>query len=142
MQARKRLLSPSEVAAATGVAISTLHFYEQQGLIAAQRTTGNQRRYRSDVLRRVAVIRIAQQVGIPLKEIGEKLAQLPPSRAPNASEWARLSNQWHSHLDRRIESLLVLRDKLGGCIDCGCLSLKDCPLRQATSTSTAAQPPM
>lgn len=131
MQERKRLLSPSEVAEAAGVAISTLHFYEQQGLIAAQRTAGNQRRYRSDVLRRVAVIRIAQQVGIPLKEIGEKLAQLPSGRAPSAKEWTSLSSQWRSHLDSRIASLLVLRDKLGGCIDCGCLSLQDCPLRQS-----------
>ncbi|VVQ01049.1 Redox-sensitive transcriptional activator SoxR [Pseudomonas fluorescens] len=130
MQERKRLLNPSEVAEAAGVAISTLHFYEREGLITAQRNAGNQRRYRSDVLRRVAVIRIAQQVGIPLKEIGEKLGQLPSERAPNASEWARLSSQWRSNLESRIESLLVLRDKLGGCIDCGCLSLKDCPLRQ------------
>lgn len=130
MQERKRLLSPSEVAKAAKVAISTLHFYEREGLITAQRNAGNQRRYRSDVLRRVAVIRIAQQVGIPLKEIGEKLRQLPSERAPNAREWARLSGQWRSHLDSHIESLLVLRDKLSGCIDCGCLSLKDCPLRQ------------
>lgn len=130
MQERKRLLSPSEVAEAAGVAVSTLHFYEREGLITAQRNEGNQRRYRSDVLRRVAVIRIAQQVGIPLKKIGEKLKQLPSERAPNAREWARLSSQWRSHLDSQIESLLVLRDKLGGCIDCGCLSLNDCPLRQ------------
>ncbi len=130
MHERKQLLSPSEVADAAGVAISTLHFYEREGLITAQRNTGNQRRYRRDVLRRVAVIRIAQQVGIPLKEIGEKLGQLPSERAPNALEWARLSSQWRSHLDSRIESLLALRDKLGSCIACGCLSLKDCPLRQ------------
>lgn len=130
MQERKRLLSPSEVAQAAGVAISTLHFYEREGLITALRNAGNQRRYRTDVLRRVAVIRIAQRVGIPLKEIGEKLRQLPSGRAPNAREWAQLSSQWRSHLDGHIESLLVLRDKLGACIDCGCLSLKDCPLRQ------------
>ncbi|WP_050577327.1 redox-sensitive transcriptional activator SoxR [Pseudomonas cremoricolorata] len=130
MREGKRLLSPSQVAQTAGVAISTLHFYEREGLITAERNAGNQRRYRSDVLRRVAVIRIAQQVGIPLKDIAERLAQLPTDRAPNAREWAQLSGQWRTQLDSRIESLLLLRDSLSACIDCGCLSLKECPLRQ------------
>jgi MerR family redox-sensitive transcriptional activator SoxR len=128
-RANKRLLSPAEVASAGSVSISALHFYERKGLIAAQRNAGNQRRYANDVLRRIAIIKIAQRVGIPLKAIEQKLSELPTERAPNAADWARLSSQWQSELNSRIESLLVLRDQLSGCIGCGCLSLKACPLR-------------
>ncbi|WP_049870504.1 redox-sensitive transcriptional activator SoxR [Pseudomonas cremoricolorata] len=130
MHQGNRLLSPSQVAKAAGVAISTLHFYEREGLITAERNAGNQRRYRNDVLRRVAVIKIAQQVGISLRDIAQRLAQLPTDRAPNARQWTQLSRQWRSELDSRIDALLLLRDSLSGCIDCGCLSLKECPLRQ------------
>lgn len=130
MSEHSRLLSPSQVAKAARVAVSTLHYYERQELITAQRNAGNQRVYRNDVIRRIAVIKIAQQVGIPLKDIKEKLGELPSDRAPNAREWARLSTQWRSDLDSRIASLMMLRDKLGSCIDCGCLSLAACPLRK------------
>ena len=85
----KKVLSVGDVAARAGVAISTLHFYEREGLITAQRNAANQRRYPRDILRRVAVIKTAQRVGIPLAEIRNTLAQLPNGRTPTAKDWAR-----------------------------------------------------
>ena len=125
----KQVLSVGDVAMRCGVAVSTLHFYEREGLIEAGRNAGNQRRYRRDVLRRVAVIKTAQRVGIPLAEIRETLANLPDNRTPNAKDWAQLSAQWRASLDERITQLTQLRDQLDGCIGCGCLSLTACPLR-------------
>jgi MerR family transcriptional regulator, redox-sensitive transcriptional activator SoxR len=122
-------LSVGEVAERSGVAISTLHFYETEGLIESWRNGGNHRRYSRDVLRRIAVIRVAQRAGVPLKEIAEALKTLPQARTPNARGWARLSAHWKADLDARIETLTRLRDELTGCIGCGCLSLKACPLR-------------
>lgn len=122
-------LSVGQVAARSGVAVSTLHFYEAEGLIQSRRTAGNQRRYPRDVLRRVAVIRVAQRTGIPLAEIRQKLEELPVGRAPTKADWTRLSNAWRDQLDRRIQLLTRLRDQLGSCIGCGCLSLRSCPLR-------------
>jgi len=122
-------LSVGEVAERSGVAISTLHFYEAEGLIESWRNGGNHRRYSRDVLRRIAVIRVAQRAGVPLKEIAEALKTLPQKRTPNAKDWARLSAGWRGELDARIETLTRLRDELSGCIGCGCLSLKACPLR-------------
>ncbi|RJS91336.1 redox-sensitive transcriptional activator SoxR [Salinisphaera sp. Q1T1-3] len=126
---KKKQLSVGEVADRCGVAVSTLHFYERKGLIASQRNAVNQRRYTRDVLRRVAVIRTAQRVGVPLAEIGAALATLPDSRTPNAVDWARLSQIWRRDLDARIAHLVELREQLDGCIGCGCLSLAACPLR-------------
>ncbi|MDP9839558.1 MerR family redox-sensitive transcriptional activator SoxR [Neorhizobium huautlense] len=117
------------VAERSGVAISALHFYEQEGLIRSWRNGANHRRYDRDVLRRVAVIRVAQKAGVPLKEIAGALATLPQGRTPNAHDWERLSTGWKAELDARIERLTKLRDELTGCIGCGCLSLKHCPLR-------------
>lgn len=122
-------LSVGEVAGRSGVAVSALHFYERQGLISSVRNTGNQRRYARDVLRRVAVIRAAQATGMPLAEIAQALAALPDGRTPTAADWRRLSVRWREDLDRRIAQLTRLRDNLDGCIGCGCLSLKVCPLR-------------
>jgi MerR family transcriptional regulator, redox-sensitive transcriptional activator SoxR len=122
-------LSVGEVAARSGIAISTLHFYEAQGLIQSWRNQGNQRRYPREVLRRVAVIKVAQRTGISLAEIREALATLPEERTPTAEDWACLSTHWRSHLDDRIARLTRLRDHLDGCIGCGCLSLGVCPLR-------------
>lgn len=121
-------LAVGEVARRSGVAVSALHFYESRGLIRAERTTGNQRRYRREVLRRLAFIRAAQQVGIGLEEIAAALDQLPAQRTPNKADWARLSARWRTQLQQRIEGLQALRDKLDGCIGCGCLSLKACRL--------------
>ena len=121
-------LSVGEVATRSGVAVSALHFYERRGLIGSHRTAGNQRRYGRDVLRRLAIIRMGQELGVPLGEIGAQLARLPQGRVPNKADWAALSRRWHEALDRRIVLLTRLRDELGGCIGCGCLSLKRCPL--------------
>ena len=124
-----RDLSVGEVAMRAGVAVSALHFYERKGLIRAWRSDGNQRRYGRDVLRRVAVIRIAQQAGIPLVRIREALTALPDGRTPDAKDWAELSSTWRDDLNQRIRQLTQLRDRLDGCIGCGCLSMRDCPLR-------------
>ena len=122
-------LSVGQVAARSGVAVSTLHFYEAKGLIKSRRTAGNQRRYRPETLRRVAFIRVGQRVGIPLKLIGEALATLPEDRPPTRQDWERLSRAWRAELDLRIEQLTRLRDDLTDCIGCGCLSLDRCVLR-------------
>ncbi len=123
------VLTVGEVASRSGVAVSTLHFYEKQGLIASARTAGNQRRYARAVLRRVAVIKVAQRMGIPLSEIAEALAHLPAHRVPSKKDWGTMTQPWRSQLDARIAQLTQLRDQLDGCIGCGCLSLSVCPLR-------------
>jgi MerR family redox-sensitive transcriptional activator SoxR len=120
------LLTVSEVAARSGVTASALRYYESQGLLAASRTAGNQRRYPRHVLRRLAFIRAAQNVGLTLEEIGAALASLPGGRTPTADDWARLSSAWRSRLDDRIAALVRLRDGLEACIGCGCLSLDRC----------------
>lgn len=124
-------LTIGELAARSGVAVSALRFYEQQGLITSTRTAGNQRRYTRDTLRRIAFVRSAQAVGIGLGEIREALAQLPQERAPSRQDWARLSTAWRARLDARIDQLTRLRDDLTGCIGCGCLSLRSCRLINA-----------
>jgi MerR family transcriptional regulator, redox-sensitive transcriptional activator SoxR len=125
----RKALSVGDVAQRSGVAISTLHFYETQGLIKSWRNNGNQRRYAREVLRRVAVIKVAQRTGMPLAEIRDALATLPESRTPSAEDWKKLSTRWRSNLDDRINRLTRLRNQLDGCIGCGCLSLEVCPLR-------------
>lgn len=122
------LLSVGEFAARAGVAVSALHYYESRGLIRALRSSGNQRRFARAELRRVAFIRVAQQLGIGLAEIGDALAALPEGRTPTKADWARLSAQWRERLDARIAALQALRDRLDGCIGCGCLSLRACAL--------------
>lgn len=111
-----------------GVATSAIRFYESRGLVRSVRTTGNQRRYEPSTLRRIAFIRTAQQVGLSLDEIGEALASLPEERTPTKADWTRLSNRWRSRLDEQIARIERLRDRLDGCIGCGCLSLKSCAL--------------
>ena len=122
------LLTVGELAERGGVAVSALHYYEQRGLIESHRSAGNQRRYKKATLRRVAFIRAAQQLGIGLAEIGEALARLPQQRTPTKADWASLSAGWRRQLDARIAALLALRDRLDGCIGCGCLSLRACAL--------------
>lgn len=122
-------LGVGEVATRSGVAVSTIHFYEQQGLIKGWRTSGNQRRFHRNVLRRIAVIKVAQHLGLPLAAIAEALATLPTERTVTAADWQRLSATWHEELTRRINLLAQLRDQLGECIGCGCLSLEACQLR-------------
>jgi len=127
-KANDAMLGVGEFSRRSGVAVSALHFYEAQGLLHAERSTGNQRRYARSMLRRVAFIRSAQQVGIPLAEIRQALESLPERRTPTKADWARLSRGWRARLDARIEALIALRDRLDGCIGCGCLSLKACRL--------------
>lgn len=121
-------LTVGQLAERSGVAVSTLHFYESKALIRSRRTAGNQRRYSRDSLRRVAFIKLAQRIGIPLKVIGEALAELPDERTPTRADWARLSAAWRTELDDRILQLQRLRDDLTDCIGCGCLSLESCPV--------------
>jgi MerR family transcriptional regulator, redox-sensitive transcriptional activator SoxR len=124
-------LTVGQLAARSGVAVSALHFYETKGLIRSHRTAGNQRRYDRDALRRVAIIRVGQDVGISLAEIAAALSALPEGRTPGKEDWARLSAGWAASLDRRIAQLQKLRDGLTDCIGCGCLSTQNCPMRNA-----------
>lgn len=122
-------LTVGEVARRSGVAISILHFYESQGLIGSWRNSGNQRRYVREVLRRVAIIKVAQRSGISLASIRKALEALPDRRTPDTDDWRRLSAEWKAELNRRIVQLTQLRDQMESCIGCGCLSLESCPLR-------------
>ena len=117
-----------EIAARSGIAVSALHFYERKGLVHSHRTGGNQRRYDRDVLRRIAIIRMAQELGIPLAEVARSLDTLPRGHVPTKDEWAAMSRGWREQLDRRIVLLSRLRDELTNCIGCGCLSMERCPL--------------
>ncbi|MEU6487340.1 redox-sensitive transcriptional activator SoxR [Streptomyces sp. NPDC046887] len=121
-------LTVGQLSARSGAAVSALHFYEAKGLITSRRTSGNQRRYGRDALRRVAFVRAAQRVGIPLATIRDALAALPEERTPTREDWARLSERWRGELDERITRLSRLRDHLTDCIGCGCLSLETCVL--------------
>jgi MerR family transcriptional regulator, redox-sensitive transcriptional activator SoxR len=121
-------LTVGQLATRSGVAVSALHFYERQGLISSRRTSGNQRRYKRDVLRRVALIRIAQRVGIPLAEVAAVLALLPDGRTPTRQDWQRISQCWRIELDARIRHLQQLRDDFTDCVGCGCLSIDRCRL--------------
>ena len=120
-----------KVAGRCGVKVSTLHFYEQKGLIHSWRNAGNQRRYKADVLRRVSVIKAAQKMGISLASIKQAFASLPNERTPTAGDWQQLSAAWEQELSERIAYLERLRDSLTGCIGCGCLSMKNCPIYNA-----------
>jgi MerR family redox-sensitive transcriptional activator SoxR len=122
------LLTIGELSSRSGVAPSALRYYEDQGLISSERSAGNQRRYPRATLRRVAFIRSAQRVGLSLEEIAEALATLPSARTPTKADWSRLSRGWRPRIDAQIERLERLREKLDGCIGCGCLSLRTCAL--------------
>lgn len=121
-------LSIGEVAERSGVAPSALRFYESRGLIHSVRAGSNHRRYHRATLRRISIIRVAQNLGLSLQEIASAFASLPRNRAPTKRDWARLSSRWGERLDQRIADLQNLRDRLDGCIGCGCLSMKNCAL--------------
>jgi MerR family redox-sensitive transcriptional activator SoxR len=123
------LLTVGEVSERSGVAPSALRYYESEGLIRASRTTGNQRRYQRNVLRRLAFVRAAQNVGLSLTEITDALATLPDGRPPTKADWTRLSRTWRARLDEQIAALTKLRDGLDSCIGCGCLSLQRCAVQ-------------
>jgi MerR family redox-sensitive transcriptional activator SoxR len=122
------LLTIGAVSERTGVATSALRFYEAEGLVHTTRSEGGQRRYTRDIIRRVSFIRVAQQVGLSLDEISTALASLPENRTPNKHDWERLSLSWRPRIDQQIRVLERLRDRLTGCIGCGCLSMQACRL--------------
>ena len=123
-----RELSVGALSRRSGLPVSTLHFYEAEGLIHANRTRANHRRYPRATLRRVAVIKVAQRLGLPLAQIREAFAAVPDGRTPTPEDWANLSAVWRDDLDARIAMLTALRDQLGRCIGCGCMSFSRCPL--------------
>jgi MerR family redox-sensitive transcriptional activator SoxR len=130
-------LSVGEVAARTGLPVSTIHFYEAQGLVTSRRTSGNQRRFSRGVLRLISIIKVAQRTGIPLASIRQALAALPTDRNVTAADWKRMSRRWKALLDQRIDKLTRLRDQLETCIGCGCLSLREFPLRNPQDALSA-----
>lgn len=131
MKSSKEFIDIGEAARRSGVAASALRFYESRGLIRSIRGAGNRRRYHRATLRRIAILRIAQSLGLSLREIEQAFASLPDSRTPTRRDWSVLSNRWGRQLDRRIEELVNLRNRLNGCIGCGCLSMKKCALYNA-----------
>jgi MerR family redox-sensitive transcriptional activator SoxR len=133
-------LTVSEVSARSGFAPSALRFYERQGLIRASRTSGNQRRYERNVLRRLAFIRAARNVGLSLDEVAAALATLPDGRTPTRTDWTRLSRTWRARLDAQIGALQRLRDGLDSCIGCGCLSLRTCAMQNPEDMAAARGP--
>lgn len=133
-------LTVGEVAARSGVAVSAIHFYESQGLITSWRNVGNHRRYPREALRRIAIIKVAQRLGLPLASVKSALNSLPKGRTPTDADWRKLSARWREELSERIARLTQLRDQLTGCIGCGCLSLHQCPLRNPFDTLAAEGP--
>lgn len=138
-------LTVGQLAARSGLSVSALHFYERQGLIHSRRTSGNQRRYPRSILRRVAVIKAAHRAGIPLATVADAFELLPHDGVPTQQDWGRLSRAWRAEIDERIARLEHLRDRLDGCIACGCLSLSTCSLvnpqdRLGTSGASALEP--
>ena len=120
--------SVGRIANRCGVKVSTLHFYEKKGLIKSWRNSGNQRRYKPDVMRRIAVIKAAQKVGIDLASIKSAIATLPENRTPSIKDWEKLGTIWRDELNVKIAYMEKLRDSMTSCIGCGCLSMKNCPL--------------
>ncbi|RNL65031.1 redox-sensitive transcriptional activator SoxR [Nocardioides marmoriginsengisoli] len=137
---RHDVLAVSEVARRSGFAASALRYYEDQGLIEAHRSAGGQRRYERSVLRRLAFIRAAVNIGLSLQEIREELDTLPRSRTPNKADWQRISRHWRTRLDDRIAALERLRDGLDSCIGCGCLSLQRCAFSNPSDIAGTASP--
>jgi len=129
------LLTVSQVSDRSGFAPSALRYYERMGLVAAARTSGGQRRYERNVLRRLAFVRAARNVGLSLDEVEQALSTLPRGRAPNRSDWARLSRGWRGRLDEQIRALTALRDGLDSCIGCGCLSLRTCGIQNSADVA-------
>lgn len=133
-------LTIGELSARSGLAASALRFYEDIGLLTAERTAGNQRRYSRTMLRRVAFIRAAQRVGLSLEEISAALSRLPDSRTPTRADWERVSRSWTGRIDQQIADLHRLKEKISGCIGCGCLSLTTCVLSNPDDEQGALGP--
>jgi MerR family redox-sensitive transcriptional activator SoxR len=128
MRALPDQITITELASRSGVASSALRYYESLGLITSDRTSGNHRRYPRTMLRRVAVIQVAQALGLSLGQVSSALEALPDGRGPTPRDWERMSTRWQTELDNRIATLQRLRDNLSSCIGCGCLSLETCAL--------------
>jgi MerR family transcriptional regulator, redox-sensitive transcriptional activator SoxR len=133
-------LTIGELSERSGIATSAIRYYEDRGLVASRRTTGNQRRYPRAALRRLAFVRTAQRVGLTLEEIEAALATLPSNRTPTKADWTRLSRGWRPRLDAQIAQLERLRDTLDSCIGCGCLSLRRCALSNPNDEAAARGP--
>lgn len=123
------LLTVGELSRRSGVAVSAIHFYESKGLLHSVRNAGNQRRFSRRELRILALIKVAQRLGFSLEEIKDTFRDLPQKRTPTKADWQKISRAWKSALQARIDLAMSMRDQLNLCIGCGCLSLKDCPLR-------------
>jgi MerR family transcriptional regulator, redox-sensitive transcriptional activator SoxR len=137
---KRDLFTVSEIATRSGFAASAIRFYESQGLITASRTSGGQRRFERHMLRRLAFIRAARNVGLSLEEVAGALAKLPDARTPTRADWAALSKTWRTRLDDQIAGLMALRDNLDSCIGCGCLSLKRCAISNPGDSAAGAGP--
>lgn len=135
---RHDVLTVGEVARRSGFAASALRFYEDRGLITAERNAGGQRRYQRNVLRRLAFIRAAGNIGLSLTEISEELGTLPGSRTPTKTDWQRISRHWRGRIDEQIAALERLRDGLDSCIGCGCLSLQRCAFSNPGDVAAAS----
>ncbi|MCA1834137.1 MAG: redox-sensitive transcriptional activator SoxR [Actinomycetota bacterium] len=136
----EEMLTVGEVAERSGFASSAVRFYERIGLISAERTAGGQRRYERSILRRLAFIRAARNVGLSLDEVRDALEQLPSSRTPTRADWTKISRLWRRRLDEEIEALIALRDGLDSCIGCGCLSLQRCRLSNPHDVAASEGP--
>jgi MerR family redox-sensitive transcriptional activator SoxR len=134
------LFTVSEIAKRSGFAASAIRFYESQGLITATRTSGGQRRFERQMLRRLAFIRAARNVGLSLNEVTAALAKLPDARTPTRADWTRLSKDWRARLDDQIAGLMALRDNLDSCIGCGCLSLRRCAISNPADSAAVVGP--
>jgi MerR family redox-sensitive transcriptional activator SoxR len=133
-------LTIGELAARSGCATSALRYYEEIGLITAERTAGGQRRYRRATLRRLAFVRAAQRIGLTLEEVRTALSALPADQVPSAAAWNRVARTWQRRIDSQIAELQQLRDQLTGCVGCGCLSLTKCALYNPADTAASAGP--
>lgn len=122
------LIAIGEMARRTGLSVSAIRFYEEKGLVEPIRTSGNQRRFLRSDIRRLSFILIAQQLGLALSDIEQELAKLPHGRTPSARDWKRISKSIRGSIDTKIRQLELTRDRLDGCIGCGCLSLSHCQL--------------
>lgn len=128
MSRSDEILSIGAVAERTGLAVSAIRFYEDQGLIEAERSAAGHRRFTRSTIRRISFIRICQQLGYSLSEVDKQLEVLPQKRTPTESDWQKLAAKFSGDLDQRIAGLSNLKAKLDGCIGCGCLSLQRCEL--------------
>ncbi|WP_336148127.1 redox-sensitive transcriptional activator SoxR [Acinetobacter soli] len=125
----QKFITIGELAKRSGVSVSTIRFYEEKQLIWSIRTNGNQRRYVRAMLRRIAIIKVAQLVGISLEEVKQAFSVLPDRKMASKQDWEKMSNLWKNQLEEKIQTLLQIRQQLDWCIGCGCLSLDQCPLR-------------